>query len=228
MPTNIISIKKVAKFFGPKDSQIAAVKDVDLEIEKGSYTVILGRSGSGKSTLLNLISGLDKVSSGELVVAGQNLSKMKSKELSKYRSKIGIIFQSYNLLPNLNTVENILMGGWAGGTKVTKKEAIEVSELLGLTHRLDANVKTLSGGERQRVGIGRSLMANPEILFCDEPTGALDSTSEKQVQEILQKIHKEKGLTIVLVTHNPDFTAYADKVVKMEDGKIVSIEKGGK
>jgi putative ABC transport system ATP-binding protein len=228
MSKTIVSIEKVTKYFGTKDSQVAAVKEVSLEIEEGSYTVILGRSGSGKSTLLNLMAGLDKVSSGRLVVADQDLSKINSRELAKYRSKIGIIFQAYNLLPNLNTVENVLIGGWASGKNVQEKDASAILESLGLTHRVGANVKTLSGGEKQRVAIGRSLISNPEILFCDEPTGALDSTSEKQVQDILEKLHKEKKLTIVLVTHNPDFVQYADKVVKMEDGRIVSVEKTGR
>jgi len=222
--SSLIKIQAVSKYYGNKQNPIRALGPVDLQIEKGSFTVILGRSGSGKSTLLNLMAGLDKVTSGELVVGEDNLSRAKSNKLAKYRSKIGIIFQFYNLLPNLNTLENVMMGAWAGGNAVSEKEATDILTTLGLEHRITANVKTLSGGEKQRVAIARSLIGNPEILFCDEPTGALDSKSEQDVQEILFKLHKKNNLTVVLVTHNPDFVKYADKVVTMQDGSIIKID----
>lgn len=220
----IISLQKVSKYYGTTNNPIVAVKDLDLQIEKGSFTVILGRSGSGKSTLLNLISGLDKVSDGEIIINGQNLSKVSSRSLASYRAKNGIIFQSYNLLPNLNTLENVLMGSWAGGKQASEETVKKLLKDLGIEHRVNANVKTLSGGEKQRVAIARSLISDPEILFCDEPTGALDSASEKQVQEILYKLYKDRKLTIVLVTHNSDFRKFANQVIEMEDGKIAKIE----
>jgi putative ABC transport system ATP-binding protein len=219
-----ISIQKVSKFYGTKQNPIKAVGPVDLEIEKGSYTLILGRSGSGKSTLLNLMSGLDKPSEGRLVVGQDELNKYNGKELAKYRSSIGIIFQFYNLLPNLNTLENVMMGGWAGGNDITKEEALSLLEKLGLSHRTKADVKTLSGGEKQRVAIARALTGNPEILFCDEPTGALDSASEIEVQKVLQDLNKNEGKTIVMVSHNPDFQNFADKIVYMKDGTIEKTE----
>jgi ABC-type lipoprotein export system ATPase subunit len=219
---SIISIKGVSKFFGPKQSRITAVKDVDLEIPKGSFTVILGRSGSGKSTLLNLMAGLDAVSTGEIHSNGYDLSKIGRGKLAKYRAGVGIIFQFYNLMPNLDTLHNVLMGGYAGGLKTSKEEAKELLEFLGLGHRLHTNVKLLSGGEKQRVAIARSLVGDPEILFCDEPTGALDSQSEKNVQDILVKLNKEKGKTIVLVTHNPEFQEFASQIITMSDGSIIS------
>jgi putative ABC transport system ATP-binding protein len=217
----LISVKDVSKFYGTRKNPIKAVGPVSLDIEKGSFTVILGRSGSGKSTLLNLMAGLDKVTSGTLIVGDDQLNASNSKKLAKYRSKIGIIFQFYNLLPNLDTIENVMMGAWAGGKTATREKAIELLTRFGLQHRVDADVKTLSGGEKQRVAICRALIGNPEILFCDEPTGALDTTNENQVKDILAELHKG-GLTIVMVTHNPDFANVADKTIRMSDGLIVS------
>lgn len=220
---NQIQITEVSKFYGTKKDLVKAVGPVSLEIEKGSLTVILGRSGSGKSTLLNLMAGLDKVTDGTLKVGNDELSRISSGNLAKYRSKVGIIFQFYNLLPNLNTLENVMMGAWAGGKKVEEQKAIDLLKQFGLEHRVTADVKTLSGGEKQRVAIARSLIGDPEILFCDEPTGALDTASENQVRDILVDLNK-KGLTIVMVTHNPDFADIADKVVNMKDGEIISVD----
>ena len=166
------------------------------------------------------MSGLDQVSSGELEIEGRTLSNYSQKELAKYRGNIGMVFQSYNLLPNLNAMENILVGSWAGGGNSTEEDAKKVMEKLHLGHRLKADVKTLSGGEKQRVAICRSLMGDPQILFCDEPTGALDTENEKEVIQILHNLNKE-GLTIVMVTHNPEFKQYADKVVELSDGLVV-------
>ncbi len=219
----LITASGVTKFYGTRKEPIKALGPVFFEIPQGSLTVILGRSGSGKSTLLNVLAGLDKVTSGELVVGGTDLTRTNSRKLAKFRSQIGIIFQFYNLLPNLNTVENVLMGGWAAGKNPSKQKAIELLTRFGLEHRIGANVKTLSGGEKQRVAICRSLIGDPEILFCDEPTGALDTVNEKQVQGILEDLNRV-GLTIVLVTHNPDFLDSATQVIKMKDGLIESQE----
>jgi putative ABC transport system ATP-binding protein len=224
---SIIKLSGVNKFFGTKESRVTAVKDATLEIPQGSFTVILGRSGSGKSTLLNLMAGLDTVSGGEIESSGFNLSHVGKGKLAKYRANIGIIFQFYNLMPNLNTMQNVQLGGWAGGKKTSQQEARDLLESLGLGHRLKTNVKLLSGGEKQRVAIARSLVGSPEILFCDEPTGALDLQSEKDVQDILVKLNREQGKTIVLVTHNPEFQEFATQVVTMSDGSIVSNETKG-
>lgn len=216
----LILAKQLVKNYGTKKNPLLALDNADVEINQGEFVVILGRSGSGKSTLLNLMAGLDVATSGELIVDGTNLSKSKSAQLSKYRAGIGIIFQFYNLLPNLNTLENVLMGSWAGGKKAGNKEAADLLEQFGLSHRLKSNVKNLSGGEKQRVSIARSLMGGPKILFCDEPTGALDSHNEDQVKQILIDLNKA-GLTIVMVTHNPDFAKIATQTIRMGDGKVL-------
>jgi putative ABC transport system ATP-binding protein len=220
----IISASDVSRIFGTKQNPVTAVDEVNLEIEKGSFTVVLGKSGSGKSTLLNLLSGLDKPTHGQLIVDGKDLGKSSGSALAKYRSGIGIIFQFYNLLPNLNTVENVMMGAWAGGQEVKEEKALDIMKRFGVDHRAKADVKTLSGGEKQRVAICRSLVGDPEILFCDEPTGALDTANERQVMEIIQEIH-QTGVTIFMVTHSPEFADYADKVVHMTDGKIEKVEE---
>jgi putative ABC transport system ATP-binding protein len=218
--SSLISLQGVTKVYGTPKHPIKALGPVDLEIEEGSFTVILGRSGSGKSTLLNLIAGLDKATKGTVKALGQDLSKARSGKLARYRSETGIIFQFYNLLPNLNTLENILMGQWAAGKRADKEYAYELMKKFGIEHRAKANVKTLSGGEKQRVAICRALISKPKILFCDEPTGALDSQNEQQVKEILDQLHEE-GLTIVLVTHAQEFSDIADCVLNMQDGQII-------
>jgi len=218
--THIIEVKGATKVYGTSANPINALGPVDLGIDEGSFTVILGRSGSGKSTLLNLLAGLDKPTQGTVHVLEKDLSKASSPKLAKYRGDIGIIFQFYNLLPNLNVTENIMMGQWASGGKADKEYAQELMKKFGIEHRMNANVKTLSGGEKQRVAICRALIGKPKILFCDEPTGALDSQNEIQVKDILQELHQE-GLTIVLVTHADVFSDIADCVLHMKDGRIV-------
>lgn len=220
----LISAKNLIKDYGTSRNALLALNNVDIQIDEGEFVVILGRSGSGKSTLLNLMAGLDKASAGQLIINGLDLSKSNSFQLAKYRSSIGIIFQFYNLLPNLNTLENVMMGAWAGGKNADQHEALNLLEKFGLNHRVKADVKKLSGGEKQRVSIARSLMGNPKILFCDEPTGALDSHNEEQVKQILVDLNKT-GLTIVMVTHNPDFANLATQTIRMSDGIVVETTK---
>jgi putative ABC transport system ATP-binding protein len=217
----LIQLKNVVKSFGTKKNLTTALENVNLEIEKGTFTLILGRSGSGKSTLLSLLAGLDKLTKGQIIINGQNLSRVSAGKLAAYRSTIGIIFQAYNLLPNMNVIENIKMGCWASGKNVDENYLNELLTQFGLTHRKNANIKTLSGGEKQRVAIARSLIAKPTILFCDEPTGALDRQNEAQVTEILQKLHAG-GLTIIMVTHNPEFKNIATNLITIEDGILTT------
>jgi putative ABC transport system ATP-binding protein len=155
--SDLITLKGVSKRYGSVKNPVMAVDKIDLTIPKGSFTIILGRSGSGKSTLLNLMAGLDKTTSGSINIDGVDLSKANPRSLANYRSKIGIIFQFYNLLPSLNTLDNVRMGAWAGGKQIDEAKAVELLTTLGLQHRIKANVKTLSGGEKQRVAIARSL-----------------------------------------------------------------------
>lgn len=217
----IISAKNLTKSYGKGADIFRALGPVDLEIEEGSFTVIVGKSGSGKSTLLNLMAGLDAVSGGSLNVQGNDLEKTSSKQLALFRKQIGIIFQFYNLLPNLNTLENVMISSMLKDGKGSKKEAIELLERFNLGHRISTNIKVLSGGEKQRVAICRALVSEPKILFCDEPTGALDTANEILVRDILVDLHK-KGMTIVMVTHNTDFAHLADTVIEMKDGIIIS------
>jgi putative ABC transport system ATP-binding protein len=218
----IIKTKSLCKYYGTKKNLVKALGPIDIEINKGEFVVIIGRSGSGKSTLLNLLAGLDKATKGSLLVEDEELSQSNSSKLAKYRSQIGIIFQFYNLLPNLTTLENVMMGSWVAGKKVPIENALALLDQFGLSHRAKSNVKTLSGGEKQRVAICRALIGDPSILFCDEPTGALDSQNEEQVKDILIKLNKEKGLTIVMVTHNDEFTKYASRVINIKDGLYVA------
>lgn len=224
MSQPLIQCRELTKFYGTKKQPIKALGPVDFTINNGSYTVILGKSGSGKSTLLNLLAGLDKPTSGSILIENKDISKLSQKRLARYRSEIGIIFQFYNLLPNLNTIENVLMGGWAGGSKPQYKKAQELLDNLGIGHREKANITTLSGGEKQRVAIARSLISDPQILFCDEPTGALDTKNEAQVKEILDFLNQQ-GITIIMVTHNEEFVNDADQVIFLQDGLIQPFTK---
>jgi putative ABC transport system ATP-binding protein len=221
---NIVQVNGVGKYYGSKNNKVQILDSVNLEIKEGDFCLILGRSGSGKSTLLNLMAGLDKVSSGNIVVMGQDLTKMSQGKLSKYRGGVGIIFQNYSLLPNLNALENVLMGSWASGKKGDKTKAINMMTKFGLGQRIKAKVETLSGGEKQRTAIVRAVVDDAKILFCDEPTGALDTKNEAQIMLMLSELN-QAGTTIVCVTHNPEFKNLASLVVDMSDGKIISTER---
>lgn len=220
---NAVSAVDITKVYGTKKDPLKVLGPLSVEIPKESFTVILGRSGSGKSTLLNLMAGLDVPTEGKIYIGDEVLPKNDNKR-ALYRSKVGIIFQSYNLLPNLTTLQNVMMGGWAGNQHPSESEAESLLTKLGLSHRIKARVTTLSGGERQRVAIARSLIGNPEILFCDEPTGALDTKSESEVIEILKELHDKEGKTIILVTHNPEFQSLATHIITMQDGLLTEFK----
>jgi ABC-type antimicrobial peptide transport system, ATPase component len=220
--TNLIEAHNLVKEYQlDKKTTLKALGPVSFTIPKGSFTIIVGRSGSGKSTLLNLLTGLDKPSSGQLKVLGKDISKLNRKALAKYRSQIGIIFQQYNLIPDLTAIENVILGSWAGGSNAKLTTALELLDKFQLRHRAWANVVTLSGGEKQRVAVCRALINQPQILFCDEPTGALDRKNEENVKTILQQLHQE-GMTIVLVTHNLDFLSLGTQILELDDGLLVT------
>ena len=215
----IINIKNLKKTFD--NGKIIALDGVNLQVDEGEFISIMGPSGSGKSTLLNMIGALDRPDSGMIKVAGRNL--MKEKDLSSFRAKkIGFIFQLHNLIPNLTVLENVEIPMFEGPYKNRmEKRAIELLEYLGLAEKADRRPSELSGGERQREAIARALANDPSIILADEPTGSLDSKTEKRILEKLKRLNREHDVTIVLVTHDPRVASMASRIIEILDGKIV-------
>jgi len=218
-----IILKNVNKIYKTGNVETYALKNVSLEINDGEFIVILGHSGSGKSTLLNVTSGLDNPSSGEIRFNDEVISNYNSKELTKFRREnLAFIFQQYNLLQNLTVRENIEIGASIGKNPFNIDEIIEK---VGLQDKKDSYPSQLSGGQQQRVSIARSVAKNPNIMFCDEPTGALDEETGKQILDVIQKMNEEFKTTTVVITHNPNIAFMADRVIKMNSGKIEEIVK---
>ena len=213
-----LEIKGIKKSFGAGESRVDVRKGIDLEIEKGEFCVLLGPSGSGKSTLLNIIGGIDGADAGSITIQGERLEDMKEKKLSLYRRKhLGYIFQMYNLIPNLTVRENIEVGAYLSD------RPLDVDELLGTLGLYEHQRKLpnqLSGGQQQRTAIGRAIVKNPDILLCDEPTGALDYNTSKEILKLIETVNHKYGNTIVMVTHNDAIKDMADRVVKLRDGMI--------
>ncbi|MDD7391241.1 MAG: MacB family efflux pump subunit [Fusobacterium gastrosuis] len=221
---NIIEIKNINKFFGEDENRVHILKNISISIEKGDFVSIIGQSGSGKSTLMNIIGCLDKVSSGEYYVEGEEVSKLSSDELSELRKrKFGFIFQRYNLLSSLTAQENVALPAIYAGVsqEIRMSRAEKLLEKLELENKLKNKPNQLSGGQQQRVSIARALMNGGEIILADEPTGALDSKSGKKVMEILNQLHHE-GHTIILVTHDKDIAKQANRIIEIKDGEIFS------
>lgn len=220
---SLINFDNVSREFLTGDTVIKAVDNISFEIKQGDFTVILGTSGSGKSTTLNLLGGLDTPTSGEITIDGKKISQFSSKELTLYRrDTIGFVFQFYNLIPNLNTFENVDI------SRRLSNKSLDTNDLLksvGLEGRKKHFPSSLSGGEMQRVSIARALCKNPKILLCDEPTGALDSETGKNILILLKDISKKYGITIIMVTHNSEIAKMADKIITMKDGGILKIEE---
>lgn len=199
-----------------------ALDGVDLEIERGKFTAVIGSSGSGKSTLLNMLGGLDVPSEGSVRIGKQELAKLSSEQATIFRRKqIGFIFQNYNLVPVLTVWENIIFPVALDGRKPDRKFVMEIVQLLGLESKLDSLPNNLSGGQQQRVAIARALASKPSIILADEPTGNLDSQTSDDVVGLLKVTSGQFHQTIVMITHNPDIAARADRVIRMEDGRIV-------
>ena len=213
-----LEIKGIKKSFGAGESRVDVLKGIDLEIEKGEFCVLLGPSGSGKSTLLNIIGGIDGADAGSITIQGERLEDMKEKKLSLYRRKhLGYIFQMYNLIPNLTVRENIEVGAYLSD------RPLDVDELLGTLGLYEHQRKLpnqLSGGQQQRTAIGRAIVKNPDILLFDEPTGALDYNTSKEILKLIETVNHKYGNTIVMVTHNDAIKDMADRVVKLRDGMI--------
>lgn len=214
----IIELKGVKKMFPQGATEVWAVRGIDLEIREGELIVILGPSGSGKSTLLNLVGGMDRPTTGEIYYRGQALHLMDETELTLYRRRaVGFIFQFYNLIPNLTALENVELAARLGQQPLVPQEVLAQ---VGLEARAQHFPAQLSGGEQQRVAIARAVAKNPEILLCDEPTGALDYPTGKQVLELLQKINQQEGKTVLIITHNGAIADMAHRVIYMKDGRI--------
>ncbi len=218
----MVRAEGLVKTFRSGDGSISAVDNVSLEIYRGEFVAVTGESGSGKSTLLNLLGGLDKPESGSITVDGREITKLKDSQLAVYRRRYsGFVFQFYNLIPVLNVEENIALPLNLDGHEADKKRVDELLRLLGLTERRYHFASQLSGGQQQRAAIGRALIAQPPCIFADEPTGNLDSANSREIVELFRKLVDEYGTTIVLVTHDANVAAEADRIITMRDGKIV-------
>lgn len=227
MPEDIIKLKNLKKIYRMGDEKIAAVNDISLNFEKQSITCLLGKSGSGKSTLLNLISGLEKPTKGEIIIHGLHVERMNENQLAKFRQQyIGFVFQSYNLLGNLTALENVTLPLIFKNVK--KKErtemAMEMLKAVGLEERAYHKPSQLSGGQQQRVSIARAFVNNPEIVFADEPTGNLDTKTTYQMMDLMMGLCQKNKQTLIIVTHDIEISAYAQRIVHISDGKIEKID----
>lgn len=213
-----LEIKGIKKDFGEGENRVEVLKGIDLSVEKAEFCVLLGPSGSGKSTLLNIIGGIDRASAGSITINGEKTEDMNEKRLTTYRRKhLGYIFQMYNLIPNLTVQENIEVGAYLSDAPLDVDELIET---LGLTRHKKKLPNQLSGGQQQRCAIGRAIVKNPDILLCDEPTGALDYNTSKEILKLIETVNQKYGNTVIMVTHNDAIKNMADRVVKLRDGQI--------
>lgn len=219
---NILETENLTKAYGKGDNKVIAVDDVTLKIKQGEFVAIIGASGSGKSTLLHLLGGVDRPTSGRVIIDGEDIFKHSDDEIAIFRRReIGIIYQFYNLIPSLNVVDNITLPLRLDHQKVNEEHLAQVLKMLKLTRVKDHLPNQLSGGQQQRVAIGRALISNPAIILADEPTGNLDSNNSKEVVNLLKKASKDFQKTVVLITHDIKIAAEADRVITFEDGEIV-------
>lgn len=219
----ILKTEDLKKYYGNKENEVHALNGVNFYVEEGEFVSIVGTSGSGKSTLLHMLGGLDRPTSGKVFVDGKDIFSLKDEALTIFRRrKIGFVFQSYNLVPVLNVYENIVLPIELDGNKVDKAYVNELIEILGIGEKLQNLPGHLSGGQQQRVAIARALATKPAIVLADEPTGNLDSRTSQDVLGLLKVTGEKFGQTIVMITHNPDLAQLADRIVRIEDGKIVN------
>jgi len=224
---NVIEVRNVKKIYRMGKERICAVDDVSFTIKRGEFCCLYGVSGSGKSTLLNLMAGIEKLTSGQIIIKGKNIHKMGEKSLAKFRqNNLGFVFQSYNLMNSMTALENVELPLVFKhiGIKRRRKMSKDMLVKVGLGPRLRHKPKEMSGGQQQRVGIARAFVSNPEIVFADEPTGNLDSKTSKEVMDLIREMAKANQQTIVMVTHDKRLTQYADKIIHIFDGKIEEIE----
>ncbi len=216
----MISASDISKYYGVGESRTQVLKGIDLEIPSGEFVVILGASGSGKSTLLNVLSGLERPDCGTVKYGATDITGLNDRELTEFRKNVvGFVFQQYYLLPNLTVEKNVQMGA----DLVKNKNYSDIVEAVGLKEKTKKYPSELSGGEQQRVAIARAIAKNPEVLFCDEPTGALDEETGRQILDYISKLQRERGLTVVMVTHNRNIAEMASTVINMNSGKISDV-----
>lgn len=221
--STFVEFNNVDKIYKNGEVEIIALHDVNFMIEKGEFCVIVGASGAGKTTILNILGGMDTLSSGKVLLDGEEISSYNKKQLTNYRRyDVGFVFQFYNLVQNLTALENVELAAQICKDPLNAKEVLTE---VGLVHRLGNFPAQLSGGEQQRVAIARALAKNPKLLLCDEPTGALDYNTGKSVLKLLQDTCREKGKTVIVITHNQALTAMADRVIKVKNGTIRSVVK---
>ena len=222
MESWIVETKNLKKYYQLGDNTIRALDDVDFRVKPQEFVAIIGKSGSGKSTLMHIIGGLDVPTGGEVIVAGKNLAGLSKEQLAIFRRRrVGFVFQSYNLVPDLNVYENVVLPIELDGKRIDQKFVDGILTLLQLTDKKEALPSALSGGQQQRVAIARAIAAKPQILLCDEPTGNLDTVTSHDVMGLLKIVAKQFHQTIILITHDNDIAQMADRIVRIEDGKIM-------
>lgn len=223
MIMKILETKNLKKYYGKGENIVKALDGIDISINRGEFVAIVGTSGSGKSTLLHMIGGLDRASSGEVIIESNNIFNMDDEELTIFRRRnVGFVFQNYNLVPILNVYENIVLPIELDGCKIDTKYVDEIIQVLGLTQKVDDLPNNLSGGQQQRVAIARALATKPSIILADEPTGNLDSKTEQDVLGLLKVTSSKFSQTIIMITHNEQIAQMADRIIRIEDGKVVN------
>ena len=221
----ILKVENLTKIYGKGTTEVVALNNVSFSVEKGEFVAIVGASGSGKSTLLHLIGGVDRPTSGKVYIDGKDIYSLNDDKLAIFRRRqVGLVYQFYNLIPILNVEENITLPLDLDNRKVDNKHLKQLLDLLGLENRKTHLPNQLSGGQQQRTSIGRALITNPTIVLADEPTGNLDSKSSDEIVELLKKSNREYKQTIIMITHNMEIAKCADRIIKIEDGKIVKGE----
>ncbi len=218
----ILRVENLSKVYGKDQTKVIALDNVSFKVEKGEFVAIVGASGSGKSTLLHLIGGVDRPTSGKVFIDGKDIYKFNDDELAIFRRRqVGLIYQFYNLIPILNVEENITLPLSLDNRDVNNEKLNELIRVLGLENRRGHLPNELSGGQQQRTSIGRAIITNPSLILADEPTGNLDSKSSDEIVELLKKSNRDYNQTIIMITHNMEIAKFADRIIKIEDGKIV-------